>query len=131
QQTDRDADAHRAIDRVLRRDSTDIRALYALAALAARSADASERQRRDSLVRHVLARAPANIVVRLELVDLLLAGGRAGDAAGELEALQRQLPQLPREAARFFERALVPARSGRAAEAAAQARPLHRALEVP
>ena len=130
QQTGREAKAHRAIDRVLRRDSTDIRALYALAALAARSADPHERQRREGLLRHVMARAPANIVVRLELVDLLLAGGSAGDAAGELEALERQLPQLPREAARFFERALVLARSGRAAEAAAQARLFHRALEV-
>ena len=130
QQTGREADAHRAIDRVLRRDSTDIRALYALAALAARSADPHERQRREGLLRHVMARAPANIVVRLELVDLLLAGGSAGDAAGELEALERQLPQLPREAARFFERALVLARSGRAAEAAAQARLFHRAMEV-
>jgi len=130
QQTGREADAHRAIDRVLRRDSTDIRALYALAALAARSADPSERQSRESLLRHVMARAPANIVVRLELVDLLLEGGAAGDAAGELEALERQLPQLPREAARFFERALVLARSGRAAEAAAQARLFHRAMEV-
>ncbi len=127
QQTGRETDAHRAIDRVLRRDSTDIRALYALAA---RSADPHERQRREGLLRHVMARAPANIVVRLELVDLLLAGGSAGDAAGELEALERQLPQLPREAARFFERALVLARSGRAAEAAAQARLFHRAMEV-
>src|SRR5438128_8382027 len=130
ERTGRETDAHHEIDRVLRRDSTDIRALYALAALAARSADASERQRRESLLRQVMARAPANIVVRLELVDLLLARGAAGDAAGELEALQRQLPQLPREAARFFERALVLARSGRAAEAAAQARLFHRAMEV-
>src|SRR5438128_10199451 len=130
ERTGRETDAHHEIDRVLRRDSTDIRALYALAALAARSADASERQRRESLLRQVMARAPANIVVRLELVDLLLARGAAGDAAGELEALQRQLPQLPREAARFFERALLLARSGRAPEAAAQARLFHRAMEV-
>src|SRR2546428_9206848 len=129
QQTSRETDAHREIDRVLRRDSTDIRALYALAALAARSADAGERQRRENLLRQVMARAPANIVVRLELVDLLLARGSAGDAAGELEALQRQLPQLPREAARFFERAVRLARAGRAAEAATQARLFHRAME--
>jgi len=130
EETGRQADARREIDRVLRRDSTDTRALYALAELAARSADPGEVQRRETLLRHVMARAPANIVARLELVDLLLARGSAGDAAGELEALQRQLPQLPREAARFFERALVLARSGRAAEAAAQARRFQRAMEV-
>src|SRR5256885_8081678 len=50
-----------------------------------------------------LFRSPANIAARLELVDLLLARGAADDAAAQLEALQRQLPQLPREAARFFQ----------------------------
>ena len=129
-ETSRERDAHREIDRVLRRDSTDMRALYALAVLAERSTDPGERQRRESLLRHVVARAPANIVARLELVDLLVARGLAGDAAGELEALQRQLPQLPREAARFFERALRLARAGHAAEAAAPARLFHRAMEV-
>src|SRR5205085_4318528 len=128
--TGREGEAHREIDRVVRSDSTDIRALYALAQLAARSADPAERQRREDLLRHVMARAPANIVARLELVDLLLARGSAGAAAGELEALQRQLPQLPREAARFFQRALVLARTGRAADAAGAARQFHHALEV-
>src|SRR5207249_7932990 len=129
-ETGRERDAHREIDRVLRRDSTDMRSLYALAVLAERSTDAGERQRRESLLRHVVARAPANIVARLELVDLLLARGSAGAAAGELEALQRQLPRLPREAAGFFQRALVLARTGRAAEAATQATRFHRAMEV-
>ncbi len=130
EETGREADAHREIDRVLRRDSTDIRALYALAQLAGRSADPAGQQRREGWLRRVVARAPASIVARLDLVDLLLARGSAGEAAGELEALQRQLPQLPREAARFFERALRSARAGRAAEAASQAQLFHRAMEV-
>src|SRR6266513_1620071 len=118
------------LDCVLRSDSTDIRALYALARLAAQSADPAGRQRWESLLRRVLTRAPANIVARLELVDLLLARGSAGAAAGELEALQHQLPQLPPEAARFFQRALVLARTGRAAEAAFHATRFHRAMEL-
>ena len=126
----REAEARHELDRVLHSDSTDIRALYALARLAAQSADPAGRQRWESLLRRVLARAPANIVARLELVDLLLARGSAGAAAGELEALQRQLPQLPPEAARFFQRALVLARTGRAAEAAFHATRFHRAMEL-
>jgi hypothetical protein len=121
-ETGREADARREINRVLRRDSTDLRALHALAALPGES--------REQLLRRMMARAPANIVVRLELVDLLLAHGSAGVAAGELEALQRLLPRLPREGARFFERALTLARSGRATEAVAQARLFHRTMEV-
>ena len=125
-----DADALREVERVRHRDSTDIRALYALAELARRSADSVDRQRREGWLRQVVARAPANVVARLELVGLLLARGSAGAAAGELEALQRQLPQLPREAARFFADALRLARAGRAAEAAAPARLFHRATLV-
>ncbi len=126
----REVDARHELDRVLHSDSTDIRALYALARLAAQSADPAGRQRWESLLRRVLARAPANIVARLELVDLLLARGSGGAAAGELEALQRQLPQLPPEAARFFQRAMVLARTGRAAEAAFHATRFHRAMEL-
>ena len=126
----REVDARHELDRVLHSDSTDIRALYALARLAAQAADPAGRPRWESLLRRVLARAPANIVARLELVDLLLARGSAGAAAGELEALQRQLPRLPPEAARFFQRALVLARTGRAAEAAIHATRFHRAMEL-
>jgi tetratricopeptide (TPR) repeat protein len=130
--TGREAEARREIDRMLRRDSTDIRALYAAAELAGRSADPEERRRQESYLRLVVARAPANLAARLELVDLLLARGAADEAAAELEALQRQLPQLPPEAARFFQRALRSARAGggRASEAAAAAKRFHQAMEV-
>ena len=120
--TGRGGDARREIERVQRRDSTDIRALYALAALPGED--------RESLLRRIVARAPVNIVARLELVDLLLARGAADDATGELEALQRRLPQLPPQAARFFEKALRAARAGHAVDAAAPAKQFHRAMEV-
>src|SRR5690349_4891165 len=122
EQTGRAGEARQEIELVLRRDSTDLRALYALAQLPG--------QDHEALVRKIVARAPANLVARLELVDLLLGRGAAGDAAGELEALQRQLPQLPREGARFFERALHAARAGRAPEAATQAKLFRHAMEV-
>jgi VCBS repeat protein/tetratricopeptide repeat protein/ASPIC/UnbV protein len=120
--TGREAAACQEVERVLRRDSTDIRALYTLAQLPG--------QPRETLLRRVVARAPANIVARLALVEALLARGAADDAAGELEALRRQLPQLPPEAARFFERALLLSRAGRAAEASAPATRFHQAMEV-
>src|SRR6266404_6091765 len=126
----REAEARREVERVLRRDSTDIRALYAAGELAGRSADPGERRRQEGYLRLVVARAPANLAARLELVDLLLARGAADDAAAQLEALQHELPQLPPEAARFFQRALRSARAGRASEAAAAAQRFHHAMEV-
>jgi Tfp pilus assembly protein PilF len=130
EETGREPDARREIERVRRRDSTDIRALYALAELAARSTDSQERE---SLLRRILARVPVSLVARLELVDLLLArrtAPAADSAAAELETVRRQLPQLPRETARFFEASLRLARAGKASEAAAQANRFHRAMEV-
>src|SRR6185437_8793560 len=126
----REAEARREVERVLRRDSTDIRALYAAGELAGRSAEPEQRRRQESYLRLVVARAPANLAARLELVDLLLARGAADDAAALLEALQRELPQLPPEAARFFQRALRSARAGQASEAAAAAQRFRSAMEL-
>ncbi len=128
--TGREAEARREVEQVLRRDSTDLRALYAAGELAGRSPDPEERRRQESYLRLVVARAPANLAARLELVDLLLARSATADAAAELEALERQLPALPREAARFFQGALRSARAGRALEAAPAAQRFHRAMEV-
>jgi tetratricopeptide (TPR) repeat protein len=126
----RDAEARREVERVLRRDSTDIRALYAAGELAGRSAEPEQRRRQEGYLRLVVARAPANLAARLELVDLLLARGAADDAAAQLEALQRELPQLPPDAARFFQRALRSARAGQASEAAAAAQRFRSAMEL-
>src|SRR4029077_10024616 len=125
--TGRESEARREVERVLQRDSTDIRALYALAEFAGRSSDPEERRRQETYLRRVVARAPANLAARLELVDLLLARGGTDDPAAELEALQSPLPPLPPEAARFFQRALRAAQAGagRASEAAAAAKRFH------
>jgi tetratricopeptide (TPR) repeat protein len=122
--TGRSADARRDVERVLRRSPGDLRALYALVQLDPAS--------KETYVRRIVDRAPANVAARLELVDVLLARGAADPAAAELEALQRQLPELPREATRFFERALALARAGRAPPpaAATAAATFHRFMET-
>src|SRR2546427_199046 len=120
--TGRSAAARAEVDRVLRRSPHDLRALYALVQLDSAS--------RESYLRQIVERAPVNVAARLELADLLLAHGAADPAAAQLEALQRQLPELPREATRFFERALALARAGPAAAAAAPAARFHRFMET-
>jgi tetratricopeptide (TPR) repeat protein len=130
EQTGRREQAQRALEAIIQRDSTDIRALYALAELAGQSGDVAAREHQEALLRRVLARAPANIVARLDLVDLLLARGAADDAAGQLETLRQQLPQLPREVDAVFQHSLRLARAGRAPAAAAAAERFHRAMEV-
>jgi tetratricopeptide (TPR) repeat protein len=128
--TGKTPEARRVLERMVQRDSTDIRAPYALSRLDSASADPAARQRREDLLRRVLARAPTNIVARLELVDLVLARGAADSGAAELEALRQQLAALPREAAPVFQESLRLARSGDASAAAAQALRFHHAMEV-
>src|SRR5439155_26649094 len=55
--TGREPEARREVERVLRRDSTDIRALYAAAELAGRSPDPEERGRQESYLRQVVTRS--------------------------------------------------------------------------
>src|SRR3989440_11158470 len=105
--TGRTAEARREVDRVLRRSPDDLRALYELAAL--------EPASKETYLRRIVGRAPNNVAARLELVDALVSRGAADSAAAELQALDRQLPKLPREANRFFQQALPLARAGRAA----------------
>jgi tetratricopeptide (TPR) repeat protein len=124
--TERGADARREVERVLRRSPQpgDLRALYELAQIDLAS--------KETYLRRIVERAPANLAARLELVDVLLArgrgegGGAADSAVALLEALQRQLPELPREATRFFQRTLALARAGRAPAGAAAATTFHR-----
>src|SRR6059058_3985527 len=103
--TGRTVEARHEVDRVLRRSPDDLRALYELAALDPAS--------KETYLRRIVGRAPNNVAARLELVDALVSRGAADSAAAELEALERQLPELPREANRFLQQALGLARAGR------------------
>ena len=120
--TGRSAEARREVDRVLRRRPDDLRALYGLVELDPVS--------KETYLRRIVERAPVTVAARLKLVDVLLARGAADAAVAELEALQRQLPELPREAGRFFDRALALARAGRASAAAVPATTFHRFMET-
>src|SRR5881296_3564341 len=125
--TGRTAQARSEVDRVLRRSPGELRALYQLVELDPAS--------RETYLGRIVERAPGNVAARLDLVEVLLArgggGGGGGDAAAaQLEALERQLPELPREAHRFFEQALTLARAGRAAAAATPAATFHRFMET-
>src|SRR5438309_3320607 len=93
--TGRTAEARREVDRVLRRSPDDLRALYELAALDPAS--------KETYLRRIVQRAPGNVAARLELVDVLLTRSAADSAAALLEALERQLPKLPRRPNRFFQ----------------------------
>ena len=120
--TERPAEARHEVDRVLRRSPTDARALYTVVVLSPDSAAL--------YLGRIVDRTPANIAARLELIDVLLAQGAADSAAALLEGLERQLPELPHEATRYFQQALAQARAGHASAAAKPESAFHHLMQT-
>jgi Flp pilus assembly protein TadD len=115
--TGRPSDA-RAVLEELRRDATvNARVLYALAELDAQQSDSASARSYDDRLRDVLAIAPANLAVRLKLVDALARRGEADSAVRHLEEVRRISPELPREARPPLDSAIRLLRTGRLPQA--------------
>ncbi len=104
-------DAARALLEPLRGGPEAARVLYALAELAGAGEGHGDR------LRAVLQAAPANLAVRLQLVDLLVRAGEADSAVHHLEAVRRQPPEPPQDVQPYLARALQLLRAGKLAEA--------------
>ncbi len=91
----------------LRRDA---KVLYALAELAPDNPDK---------LREVLSLAPANLAVRLKLVDVLVRRGEADSAVRYLEEMRRLRPEPPLDARPHLDATIQHLRAGRLAQARA------------
>ncbi len=128
--TDRVDRAEEELDQAVTLDSTNIKALFALAELFDRPGDPSALSRRTGYLDRIVRAAPANVAARLELMDALLGQGQADGAAIQLEEIRRQVPELPPQSNEFFDVALRSARGGDAAAAATPAAMFHNVLRV-
>jgi predicted Zn-dependent protease len=114
--TGRTPEARETLEK-LRRDSTaNAHVLYALADLDAKQSDSASRLRYEARLRDVLALAPANLAVRLKLVDALVRGGEADSAVHQLEEVRRIPPEIPREARAFLDSTIQLLRAGKLAD---------------
>ena len=102
----------------LRRDTTaNARVLYALAELDAQQSDSSAAARRyEERLREVLAITPANLAVRLKLIEALARRGEADSAVRHLEEVRRLPPAPPPQAQSAIERAIQLLRAGDTAQ---------------
>ena len=117
--TDRADEARQLLEELPSDGADQSRVLYALAELEAGAPGNRERSRRKELLEQVLALEPANLAVRLELVDIAVGEGDADRAIGQLEEIRRLPPELPDEAATGLEETIVALRDGRSEEARA------------
>ncbi|MFQ5678962.1 MAG: FG-GAP-like repeat-containing protein [Gemmatimonadota bacterium] len=128
QEAGRGQEARQELERALEADPDHLAARYALAELEALTegargvepgARAAARDRRQEDLREILARAPGNLAVRLELAASLLRAGEADSAAAHMEEVRSLAPGLPAGAAPQLEAALERSRAGDAAGALA------------
>ena len=115
--TGRPADARTILERLLVDRKTDAHVLYALAELDAAGRDSVAEMRREQRLRQVLAAAPGNLAVRLELLDLLMSRGQPDSAVQQLEEVRRIPPEPPTEARIYLDSSLQLLRAGKLSQA--------------
>ena len=113
--TNRRTEARTTLEQFARTQPRDAKVLYALAKLD--SADDQSGQKAEQRLRQVLDVAPANLAVRLDLLNTFLRRGEADSAVRQLEEIRRLRPEPPREAAPLLATAIDLLRAGKVAEA--------------
>lgn len=125
------ADDARATLEQLRRDTTaSARVLYALAELESQRSDSGALRRYEERLEQVLAIAPANLAVRLQLIDVLVRRAQADSALQQLEEVRRIPPAPPNEARPALDSTLRLLQAGKLAEAKAPLDRFVRLLQV-
>ena len=104
--TDRDEDVLRVLEETIEYSPHHSKTLYRLAQLYLRSNDAEILRRGKEYLTQVVNNLPANIAVRLQLIEILIRGGAGDTALEHLEELRRQMPKMPEESVEFFREAI-------------------------
>jgi hypothetical protein len=114
--TGRTADARTLLEQ-LRRDSTgNARVLYALAEIEGEQRDSGAAGRYQDRLRDALSVAPANLAVRLKLLDAFSRSGESDSAVRQLEEIRRLPPELPKEARAYLDSSIQLLRAGKLAQ---------------
>jgi cytochrome c-type biogenesis protein CcmH/NrfG len=103
--TGRVADAQKILEQARQDARNNAHVLYALAELETGS-DTAALARKGQRLREVLAVSPANLAVRLELLDIHLRRGESDSAVRQLEEMRRTPPEPPAEARAYLDSAV-------------------------
>jgi Flp pilus assembly protein TadD len=101
--TKRESQARSTLERLRRESPGNARALYALAEMDARGSNPGNYEDR---LRDVLNVAPANLAVRMDLINVLAKRGELDSAVRHLEEVRRIPPELPKEAGMYVDSAI-------------------------
>ena len=126
--TNRRANARTILEQLQRAQPRDAKVLYALATLDAQE-DSAGTSAEDRL-RQTMALVPANLAVRLQLLNHLVRRGQADSAVHQLEEIRRLPPEPPAEARSLLGSSIDLLRAGKIAEARPLVERFMRLMEV-
>ena len=116
--TNRPNDARAILEQARRETPTNAHVAYALAELETGS-DSASLARREQRLHDVLAVAPANLAVRLAILDVQLRRAETDSAVRQLEEIRRTPPEPPAAARAYIDSTIRRLQSGQVAAAAA------------
>ena len=128
--TNREDEAIRELENSLKNAPDHVKTLYNLAELYLKRDHDEARRRGEEYLNKVVELKPANIVARLQLIETLLRNGKADAAAARMEELIKQVPELPKDPAEFYDKALALMRAGKTNEALTPAIIFHNLLKL-
>ncbi|MCI0693382.1 FG-GAP-like repeat-containing protein [candidate division KSB1 bacterium] len=128
--TDREDEAIRELEGSLKNTPGHVKTLYSLAELYLKRDDGEARQRGETCLNQVVELKPANIVARLQLIEIFLRHDKAEAATARMEAIIRQFPELTAEAKGFYDQALAFMRASNAKAALTPTLIFHNLLKL-
>lgn len=81
-----------------------IKILYEISELYSTIPDEISRRERRDYIQRLVEKAPANIVPRLNLTDILINGGEFDNALEQMEIIKKQFPEFPKEAVGYYDK---------------------------
>ena len=113
--TNRRADARKTLEELQRAQPRDPKVLYALATLDAQ--DDTSGVKAEPRLRETLSLAPANLAVRLQLLEIFVRRGESDSAVRQLEEIRRLPPEPPVEVKPLLAQSIDLLRLGKVADA--------------
>jgi len=107
-----------------------VKNLYEISELYSTLPDEESLKQREKYISILVEKAPANLVPRLNLTDILIRNREFDKALEQLEIINKQFPEFPKEAVDYFNKTRALLRSEDAANATIQFTIFHNYLKV-
>lgn len=118
------------LEKIMQFSPGHVKSLYNLTELYATMPGEESVQRRLDFTKQLAEKVPANIVPRLNLIEIMIMEDQADPALAQMEEVQQIFPVFPKEAVEYFEQSLSALKAGDAQAASTPFMIFHNYLKV-